>query len=393
MQFEREFTAKQAHLNWKKIIEKMGILYTHKTWYSNDLQLCITECELYDSNLGKKVSVGMGKGRGLKPILGSDFESLEHYFYEHQCHGNKKMKIKDIKLQDIKLSKDPALNELKDIKENKEVIVDKFINYNTQKNIYYPAFLNDTFFKEVNVDDKNHAYNYSSDNGFASGSTFDEAFLHSINELIERDTVSKFLLKYSMKMRIRGIKAYTVNYHTLPKNLKKLYVTINETTGGSLKLIELSNMYKIPTFLAIIQRNGKLLPIYGSGTSLSSLYAAERALTEAFQLFCIKDENESVELNKKLNKLCIVIPSLRNIISFSFIGNLDEGTFRNEKIFKKYTVSSLLKTEIARLQSKEMNIFYRSIIDEKGFCLMQTLIPGFEKFNMILEGQVVLPTL
>lgn len=110
-----------------------------------------------------------------------------------------------------------------------------------------------------------------------------------------------------------------------------------------------------------------LLPIYGAGTSLSPAYAMERALTEAFQLFCVKE-----------------------LINFSYITKLKNKSFIDTE--DKYSsVDYLLEKEINLLRKDNIDIYYRHVIDMSGFYFMQTLIPAFERFNMILEGQIVLP--
>ena len=269
--------------------------------------------------------------------------------------------------------------------------VDRFKNYVTKEDFFYPAFLNDVEFVDPSISLGSHAYNYSSDSGFASGATFKEAFLHSLNELIERDTVSKFILKYGMNFNIDELSASLVELKSLPKRLVDIFLAIKDTTKSNIELVYIKNKFNIPTFLTIINYKGKmLLPIYGAGTSLSPAYAMERALTEAFQLFCVKEYKDSIDLSRKLSYMVTKVPKLKELINFSYITKLKNKSFIDTE--DKYSsVDYLLEKEINLLRKDNIDIYYRHVIDMSGFYFMQTLIPAFERFNMILEGQIVLP--
>lgn len=391
MQIERQRTYKDAHIQWEKVVKELNLTYEHQSWFSKNLDLSISACRLYDSLSHDFKSIGMGKGTALEPILGAEFESLEHYFYGTQEHNSKKLYIADIRNQSSVLYSDPAFDELYRKEHNIKLYVDRFKNYVTKEDFFYPAFLNDVEFVDPSISLGSHAYNYSSDSGFASGTTFKEAFLHSLNELIERDTVSKFILKYGMNFNIDELSASLVELKSLPKRLVDIFLAIKDTTKSNIELVYIKNKFNIPTFLTIINYKGKmLLPIYGAGTSLSPAYAMERALTEAFQLFCVKEYKDSIDLSRKLSYMVTKVPKLKELINFSYITKLKNKSFIDTE--DKYSsVDYLLEKEINLLRKDNIDIYYRHVIDMSGFYFMQTLIPAFERFNMILEGQIVLP--
>ncbi len=116
----------------------------------------------------------------------------------------------------------------------------------------------------------------------------------------------------------------------------------------------------------------------------------ERALTEAFQLFCVKEYKDSIDLSRKLSYMVTKVPKLKELINFSYITKLKNKSFIDTE--DKYSsVDYLLEKEINLLRKDNIDIYYRHVIDMSGFYFMQTLIPAFERFNMILEGQIVLP--
>ena len=90
MQIERQRTYKDAHIQWEKVVKELNLTYEHQSWFSKNLDLSISACRLYDSLSHDFKSIGMGKGTALEPILGAEFESLEHYFYGTQEHNSKK---------------------------------------------------------------------------------------------------------------------------------------------------------------------------------------------------------------------------------------------------------------------------------------------------------------
>jgi ribosomal protein S12 methylthiotransferase accessory factor len=46
-----------------------------------------------------------------------------------------------------------------------------------------------------------------------------------------------------------------------------------------------------------------------------------------------------------------------------------------------------------RLRQEGRKIYYRVVKEDPGFVLVQSLIPHFERFNLVFEGQIVTPRL
>lgn len=382
MQFEREKEYTTAHKNINYFFHSHDIKATFKSFFSIDISLQVIECKLFKNNL--EISVGMGKGTKKAPILGAEFESLEHYYYNHQTHEKNIKSVVDIIGQNNCLAYDPALKSVK----NHSVNVDSFKNIKTNDNFFYPSFLDDTNYLEPGLEN-NHGGNYSSDNGFASGSNIAEATLHSINELIERDTISKFLIKYGLNLD-QDVVANLIDINSLPLRLRKLVFSIEKTVDAKLELIKTTNVYNIPTYMAIIiNKQVSPLPFYGSGTSLSEEYAIERAITEAFQLFCVSGK-ENKDIYNKMGKVWKNIPIMKEMLTLDFVHNLQEAKYSKTKKLE-LNVSELINKEISILSSHNVDIFRRVILNNKCFSLVQCLIPEFERFNLVLEGQLVLP--
>lgn len=81
----REMPDADAHTNWLELINRLHLTADYRMWVSANLALQTVQCILSDSKK-QQVSVGMGKGMNHMPVLGAEFESIEHLFYNSQTH-------------------------------------------------------------------------------------------------------------------------------------------------------------------------------------------------------------------------------------------------------------------------------------------------------------------
>ena len=390
MQPEREVSNAKAYHNALLYLKSKNLYTNFNLWISNNLTLKIIQCDLLNYQ-NKKVSTGMGKGINFEPILGAVFEALEHYTYENQKISTRRMSLKETLLNNAILLEDVAIKVA--LKENihKKILVTRFSNiYQNKSDLYYPTSLIDTNVNDNNINYNSHIYQYSSNSGYASGSTISEAMLHSINELIERDSFSKLLIKYGMN-KDEDIIAYQIDIQTLPKKLYKLFKDIETTTNGTLSLVKINNKFQIPTYVAILKNKRKyIFPLYGAGTSLIEEYAVERALTEVFQASCVFNSDD-VNMFKYMKNLWHKVPGMIDLISFDFIKKIKYSKYICNNQYRDVQVKKLLSSELNILSNCNVNIYIRRIIDDINFNVVQCLIPQFSKFNLVLEGKVLLP--
>ncbi|RFM33481.1 YcaO-like family protein [Chitinophaga silvisoli] len=112
-------------------------------------------------------------------------------------------------------------------------------------------------------------------NGLCSGNTEDEATIHGICEIIERDIEAFNYIRDASKL---------VTTDALPPAVKSLVSKI-ESAGFALYLRYTANVFGLPYFQAFIDE-GEQVPVaisQGSGLHLSASVAAVRAITEAAQ--------------------------------------------------------------------------------------------------------------
>ena len=183
MQVERETQDKIAHKNFLSYLNKHRLHSEYREWHSVNLNLKIIQCCLLD-NKNRTIAVGMGKGTKKAPILGSEFEAIEHYIFGKQKHNIENKKIEDIVSQAPVMLNESVikiiLNKYKDISFN----TTRFKAFNSHDYIDYPTILIDINWKEPEIDDNSRIYSYASDSGYASGSTENEE-----TDVVDKDSL------------------------------------------------------------------------------------------------------------------------------------------------------------------------------------------------------------
>ena len=121
-------------------------------------------------------------------------------------------------------------------------------------------------------------------NGLASGNHIEEATLHGLYELIERDAMSR--LFQDGKMRLQG-KGVVIDPHTIDFPELSLIVERVEADRTKVVLLRLNSVIPVHTFWAIFLSRDTLSSLsmfnVGWGTHTDKGIAAARALTEAAQ--------------------------------------------------------------------------------------------------------------
>jgi oxazoline/thiazoline synthase len=115
-------------------------------------------------------------------------------------------------------------------------------------------------------------------NGCAAGSTLEEAILHGLGELIERDSVA---LWWYSRARRPGVDLNSFGdpyYDLLRERLAEL--------GRELWVLDLSTDLGVPAFVAVSCRadGGSSAPLFGFGANLDAATAVSRAVTEHNQI-------------------------------------------------------------------------------------------------------------
>ncbi|MFK5582267.1 YcaO-like family protein [Serinicoccus sp. LYQ131] len=120
---------------------------------------------------------------------------------------------------------------------------------------------------------------YASNSGSAIGATADEAILHGLNEAVERDALSLFLLLHVLG---GGPAPPRLTVPEEDHELAACLASAEEALGSPIAVLDITTDLGIPTVLCLAG-TGTATPVYGSGASLDPRVAVERALTEIVQ--------------------------------------------------------------------------------------------------------------
>ncbi|HCM5083351.1 TPA: YcaO-like family protein [Klebsiella aerogenes] len=352
---------------------------------------------------GKEIKAsGKGKGAGLQVIASSLFEALEHYFL---IFGAEQF-LTCLRLGEHPLDTDIIEHSLifnqcqsKDVPSFTRIYFSRF--YSDEIKMAVPAFLFDPeFFPESLVEYEcirnMGLLKYSTNSGTAAGTTLEDAQLHALMELIERDALSIELLSTIFSANPRPV--LKININTLTDDLKKLVYLSELETKGKVTMWFITTDVGVPAVLARV-----MLPCdhnyghFGSGASLNIEYAIERALVEAVQGFHIyKHEIQKIRLinTEKLKKHSPFRRCLLEYGLFEYAGGEQDISF--DALVKKHpvdlgiTVSEQINIAINMLKNAGVIVYHRIILSGDVY-ISQLYSPSFERFFLVSTGALVMP--
>jgi ribosomal protein S12 methylthiotransferase accessory factor len=251
---------------------------------------CVTQAVLRDRD-GRVKATGAGKGTGEQAKASAAFETLEHHFFmtANQTHAS------DLEVRSIEtLVSQPSAEQDLMFAYLEAVYPDSAVGCglyaavgDAEATILVPLFFVDPTYCSEPLPGDRFIYEqfrrYASSNGHATGATLNEALLHGLLEVIERDALSRFFLG-----RYQHGRRYTnrlVTSQSLPGDLAALKEELCRRFGGRVDLLDITTDIEVPTYIAEF-RGGRVAPLsaYGCGCSLGGSYALERSLTELLQV-------------------------------------------------------------------------------------------------------------
>lgn len=235
------------------------------------------------------------------------------------------------------------------------------------KTFYLPAslicFSTDSLIEPVNIF-------RSGSNGLASGLSYNEAYLSSLYELIERDALQcwKYAIKY------RGLKHAYIDISTIP------HVSTNELiakvvhSGLSVFILDYTTDLNVPVYRCIISGDiDSAVPLcHGFGCHHIHEIALNRAITEAVQA------------------RTVLISGSRDDYSFSTLGAIKKHFIafvsnENQMMRESYSPVESTFVSVERSIDSIHDVFYRMSIGDsyvynfqntEPFCVLRTIVPG-----------------
>ncbi len=394
---ERSYTLLTALKRARELLKQLN-LEVHVSTMGTTVKTAY--CCLYKNE--ELVAEGCGKGIGREAIVGALYEAIEHYHTEFKrvIIPIQSIKIKDIIKNDI-LLKDKAINLLAENFNEKEINCRKYTCSITGETIFYPVFL--TFPSSISelmkldnaLDCYAGLFRYSTNSGTAIGGNFKEAIIHAINEIIERDALSIFLIKTFLSEQCSPINL--INQETLPESEKYLLKNYQDILNDKILLIDCTSDLKVPTICAALAKKQRGVQPSGFGTSLSKSHALKRALSELLQVIHMNDE-ETISLENNPPELD-KIEKLKNCAFFNIHDHIKDGYSESKKWdeVSSFSLSPNLDDYflllIKTINEKGYSAFFtKNLVTDNGIEVVNVIIPGLEKFNIIMSGNIVLPS-
>ncbi|RBQ24221.1 hypothetical protein ALNOE001_03340 [Candidatus Methanobinarius endosymbioticus] len=337
---------------------------------------------------GGGVSIYAGKGVKKEQAKASAMmEGFERYSAEKQESDDENSKIaniEEISSFDYISPNDLILsNEVKNLdfeKENKlewspvtDISTEKTF-YIPSNSIYHPYVPNET-----NNSNKATAIFKGNTNGLASGNVLEEAVLHGILEVLERDAWSIFELTKRNKKEINIENIENPLIQSLIEKFKKESIDI--------KLMDLTADINIPTIAATaddtILQDPALLTL-GVGTHLNPEIAVFRALTEVAQSRATQIHGTREDTTRAVFMRKAGYKRMKIMNKHYFEKEKDEKIIELNTIKDKSTDSLKKDIEITTKELKEnglKNILFKDLTREEiGVNVVRVIVPGTENY-------------
>ena len=397
MSAERLFSYEQAKAIWYNQITKLNI-QPRLHWQGHtgrQTAFCYLEHQ------GECIAKGVGKGLTQEQIeLSACYEALEHCFSAH--HLSKRNIILDTISNISKQYQTTVFRSLPSLLKSKSKQVLPWVivtEYKSKESYAVPLATLDTKYPfnrlaEDKFDYCQHRL-YASTNGLAASASYDEALLHAISEIIERDAISYFLLDtFLLKQSIN-----IISQTSLPEYLQTLIKQIESLYNNKVLLIQLPSRYNVPVYCAVLTEPGEFskIPAKGFGASLNAHYAAERAILEALQTLhvyeCMPEERVNLATTATRD-----YPVLFDCLRFNVMELINANQFQlidfaeTSCHLMNLPLTGYLQVLIDKIYQHHPIILIDNIItSDDGFSCINVIIPGTEEFFHVFNEYIVLP--
>lgn len=361
--------------------------------------LVTVKCTLRDAQ-GGLVSRGSGKGEFAASWTGAVYEAVEHYYCKASTLAEPAHFVTAAELADDPRCAGLAFRSEFVDQAQRRLACRRYASYSGRADLDVPLFMVFPDYplagdlRDARDDfDYRSAVRYSSNSGTAIGASFEEAALHGIGEIVERDAWSLFSLAHYL-----GAPApygRLLDPASLPGELARIHALAERRLDRSVLLIDMTSDLNYPAFLATTaeRANGEIVFPQGRGASPYAAHAAIRALTELAQCVDIKDRAPHlVEMDQLALDLLEDYPKLRACV----MGAIDPQ--RLQRASWHYaagawqTPQRLLPQVVADLEAHGIGL-YHAINHREGedFCVVSSASMELERFFLASSGLLMAP--
>ncbi|WP_444961532.1 YcaO-like family protein [Nocardiopsis sp. M1B1] len=419
---ERELTLDEAERRVRAEVRALGWSARYRTL--DDREPTAVQCGLWDAD-GSEVPYGLGagKGPGLPARVGAQFEALEHAFTGPTVLETLPVRLVEAaELAEGPFAADRAVRDVAAQREARVACV-RHEALDGGPPVDVPVFLWAPWYPVPGGEaarvrrafgdtaEYRSAMSYSVNSGCAIGATRDEALLHALNEWVERDAFSLFLLR---SVYDGGPMPARVAREALPGRLRAHLDRARDLVGGPVVLLDLTTDLGVPVVMAYApeRRDGAPDHRYGLGASLSGELAAERAVTEFVQgellARVVAEQSAATDASGPFARLVADHdvaagvgarlagqPRLLACAMLDFadrIGEAPPGAVPPETVPPGTGVPLQRAAVVERLTAAGHRVAAHPLRElEHGTVVVQVQCPGLERFHLVTKGHVALP--
>lgn len=395
MQYERERSLKEAQKRFISEVKKLGLNFKLKKF--GDFPTQAVACYLFCQKTKKKVSEGGGKGIGFQSELSAKFEALEVFTGQISRVGSafewlSLFEIRSLNLPLLNSQIFPELLESDFPRQKEKMPWVLYQRYGTDEQRFVPAICTHPFYDRKPLSGDNFDYSglylSATTNGFATGCTFNEALIHAILEVIERHSLSLFMIETFLREKPKTPKI--IDIQSLPISLQEIAAGIVKTTGFDLLLYQMPNEISLPVYGAILYHEDLPFPIKGCGASLDAEYAIERALLEALEVFYWDKNGEETKM--ALKRLAN-FPKFKKCAEFNLPELIKEKAVQlspfSPEAFKIDSTEDYLKQLLKLLDIGNFSLYVNETYHSENITTVHVILPEAEDFFVVLDGLLV----
>ncbi|TXG89997.1 hypothetical protein DW322_06940 [Rhodococcus rhodnii] len=236
---------------------------------------------------------------------------------------------------------------------------------------------------------------YCTSTGWAAGVTVEDALLHALNEQIERHLVSEFIADQFLSSKPQPINS--VDRESVPESLRGKWIQSESVIGSRIHVIRCVGSVDYPTYIAYAP-GVRLLDdrLRGAGSSISHEHAVERALSEIAQSKFAIESGSIARKGLEYSKKSVGEPGskLRSASEFdldSRIENVRSREFPDSIGYFIDTVEQVAAAASALLDGG-LKSYYSVRFESQDLAIVNVFIPGVERFLLIRDGHLVVPS-
>lgn len=356
-----------------------------------------TVCTLHDGD-DEVIASGFGKGDGEAARVGAIYEAVEHLYTNAPPAGERIDFVPSIDLfRDPRYAGLPFLSAFEQNPQQRLACRTYRPFFDDGDAVPVPLFLTfPNYLEKLPAEDDfdySSVIRYGSNSGIAIGASVEEAAVHAIGELVERDSWSLFLVAHFLGEP--ASLGSVIDPQSLPPQVAAIHAAASAQLGRGIVLIEVTSDLGFPAFIATTDRilDDEVVYPSGFGASLYAAHAAIRALTELVQCVGIREQLPSMHEYSRLALDALAeYRKLRDCAYFQVSTERLETVDWSHPTREVQTPKALLRDMVSLLQRKGIHL-YHAINHRQGddFCVVSCVSFELERFLLVASGIAMAP--